>query len=59
MTYEAFKAEMQRLLTVACSYKPNEIGSSHYAEKMARLADAYPEFETRLDAECDAVPANS
>ena len=51
MTYEEFKAEMQRLLNKAFQYTCDQAGSGHYAEKMADLAEAYPEYEERLDNE--------
>ncbi len=54
MTYATFKAEYESLFKTMMGYKPNEVGSSIYAEKMADLADAYPEFEAMIDAELDA-----
>jgi hypothetical protein len=51
MTYEEFKTEMQNLLNHSFKYNSNQVGSSFYVEKMADLADLYPEFEERLDNE--------
>lgn len=51
MTYEEFKAEMQNLLNKGFKYSPDQAGFGIYAEKMADLAEAYPEFEERLDSE--------
>lgn len=51
MTYEEFKVEYTKLFKAAMSYSPDQVGSGHFAEKMADLADAYPEFEERLEDE--------
>lgn len=51
MTYEEFKAEYTKLFNAMMSYTPDQVGAGHYAEKMADLADAYPEFEDRIDDE--------
>jgi len=48
MTYEEFKAEMQRLLNKAFQYTCDQVGSGHYVEKMADLAEIVP---SRLMAE--------
>jgi hypothetical protein len=40
MTYEDWKIKMQRLLT------------GYSSEKMADLADEYPEYEDKFDEEC-------
>lgn len=53
MTYEEFKVEYEYLFRTMMSYDPNEVGSGHYAEKMADLADKYPEFEERFEKELD------
>lgn len=55
MTYEEFKAEMQNLLNKGFKYSPDQAGFGIYAEKMADLAEAYPEFEERLDSEWEAA----
>ena len=51
MTYEEFKAEMNRLLQKGFTYTPGQIGFEIYAELMADLADQYPEFDKRLENE--------
>lgn len=51
MTYEEFKAEMQNLLNKSFKYTCDQAGSGHYVEKMADLAETYPEYEARLDNE--------
>jgi hypothetical protein len=51
MTYEEFKTSYTTAFNRAMSYKPSEIGSTVYAEKMADLADAYPVFADRVENE--------
>lgn len=51
MTYEEFKKEMQSLLKSSFKYTPDQVGSRIYTEKMADLADLYPEYEERLENE--------
>ena len=51
MTYEEFKTSYTTAFNRAMSYKPSEIGSTVYAEKMADLADAYPMFADRVENE--------
>jgi hypothetical protein len=51
MTYEAFKAEYTKLFNLSFKYTVNQAGSSYYVEKLAELADAYPEFESRIENE--------
>lgn len=55
MTYEEFKKAYEQTFKLMMSYKPNECGSSHYAEKLAVLADAYTEFEARMEAELETA----
>lgn len=55
MTYEEFKAAYANNFKLMMSYKPNECGSSYYSEKLADLSDAYPDFETRMEAELEAA----
>ena len=49
MTYEEFKTQMQKLLTEGFKYTPSQIGFQVFAEKMADLADQYPEFDAMLE----------
>ena len=51
MTYNEFKTAYTAAFNRAMSYKPSECGSVVYAEKMANLADAYPEFAERAENE--------
>lgn len=51
MTYEGYKAKMQSLLTAGFRYTPGQIGFQNYAEKMAELAESYPEYDERLENE--------
>lgn len=51
MTYETFKAEYTTLFNLSFKYTLNQIGSKIYMEKLADLADAYPEYESRIEEE--------
>jgi len=51
MTYETFKAEMRGLLEQAFRYTPGQVGFALYSEKMADLAEQYPEHDERLENE--------
>jgi hypothetical protein len=51
MTYEEFKTAYTAAFNRAMSYKPSECGSTVYTEKMADLADTYPEFADRAENE--------
>ena len=51
MSYNEFKIAYATAFNRAMSYKPSECGSMVYAEKMADLADAYPEFADRAENE--------
>jgi len=51
MSYEEFKAEMARLLNECSKYTPDQIGAGVFLEKMADLADQYPEHDERLENE--------
>ena len=51
MTYEEFKKAYTQAFNSMMNYTCEQVGSSHFAEKMAELSDAYPEFEARLENE--------
>lgn len=51
MTYEAFKAEYTKLFNLSFKYTVGQAGSGYYVEKLAELADDYPEFESRIENE--------
>jgi hypothetical protein len=48
MTYDQFKVEYVRLYNIMWEYTPDQVGSTVYCEKLATLADQYPEFEEQL-----------
>ena len=50
-TYEEFRDEYRRLFSEMMKYSPDEVGSSHFAEKMAVLADQNPEWAERVESE--------
>jgi len=51
MTYLEFKAAYSSAFASMTKYRIDEAGSTYYAEKLADLSDAYPEFEVQLEAE--------
>lgn len=52
MTYEEFKTEFTKAFENATkNYKPGQIGFRIANERMAELADSYPEYEERIFAE--------
>lgn len=51
MTYEEFKAEYIKTFNLMMQYSPNQAGSSVYAEKLADLADKYPDFADAAENE--------
>ena len=51
MSYEEFKKAYTDCFKRMLGYKPTEIGSQVYCEKMAALADAYHEFAERAENE--------
>ena len=53
MTYEEFKNEMQSLLNKSFKYTPDQAGSRIFSEKMADLAEKYPEYEKMLDVDVE------
>jgi putative heme iron utilization protein len=53
LTFEAFAALYRSTFAALMRYSPKEVGSAIYAEKMAELADAYPEWAELVEAEED------
>lgn len=53
MTYEEFAALYKATFVKLMSYAPNQVGSAVYAEKMADLADAHPEWAELVENEGD------
>lgn len=51
MTYAEFKIAYTKAFENSMKYSLGQVGSKHYIEKMADLAEAYPEFEAELEAE--------
>ena len=51
MSYAQFKSEYIQAFNRIMKYAPDEIGFGFYAEKMATLADEYPEFADALENE--------
>lgn len=50
LSYDRFAMLYQQAYRQMQKYSPDEVGSDVYAERMARLADAYPEYLQRLEA---------
>jgi hypothetical protein len=53
VNYEEFKAEYTAAFLRAAKYTAGQIGFSINVERMAELADAYPEFEERVLEEAE------
>ena len=51
MTFEAFKTEYIDTFKRMMSYSPKQAGARIYAEKMADLEDAYPEWAEIVENE--------
>jgi hypothetical protein len=49
MTFSEFKAAYHALFDIMMSYHPNEVGSLIYAEKMAEMADTYPQWAETVE----------
>jgi phage regulator Rha-like protein len=48
MTYEEFKEAYVEAFKEMQKYTVDQVGSGHFAQKLADLSDAYPDFENRL-----------
>lgn len=53
MNYKEFKVAYTSIFNRMMSYKPTECGASIYAEKLAFLADSYPDFESQMENELE------
>lgn len=51
MTYGDFVLKYNEYFERMMQYSPDQVGARWYAEKMAALAEEYPEFEERLEKE--------
>lgn len=49
INYNSFKAEYLNNFKIMMTYKPNEIGSKIYAEKMAEMYDLHPEWVEKIE----------
>ena len=54
LTYDQFAAAYEQAFKSAQQYKPSEVGSQIFTEKMAKLADEYPEHLARLETQLEA-----
>lgn len=54
MNYETFKSEVERAFREGNKYRPDQAGSKIYTQLLADLADSYPDFQERFDAEMEA-----
>jgi hypothetical protein len=55
VTYEEFKAAFTKAFNDCAKYTPAQIGWQINVDRMAELADDFPEYEARLDAELEAA----
>jgi len=53
LTYEQFKTAYTNAFRSMMEYNGNQIGSIHFAEEMADLADAYPEWAEKVMNEAE------
>lgn len=53
LTYEAFAALYRSTFATMMTYSPKQIGSGIYIEKLAALADAYPEWAEAVEEEAN------
>lgn len=49
LTFDQFEKQYRAAFTGLMKYKPDEVGSQHYAEKMAALSDAHPEWAETVE----------
>lgn len=54
MKFEEFKAAYTATFRRMMSYTSDQIGSQTYAEEMAKLSDAYPEWADQVEQEVAA-----
>jgi hypothetical protein len=59
LTYEQFAKQYEDAFKAMSKYTLKEAGSQVYLDKMAALADEYPEFLTRFEAEVEPKPTTS
>jgi len=51
LTYDEFKKQYSEAFDSSNKYHPDKVGSRHYTDQMAALAEQYPEFEKQLEEE--------
>ena len=51
MTFEAFAALYKATFATMMTYSPKQVGSAIYVEKLAALADAFPEWAEQVEAD--------
>jgi len=51
MTFEVFAVAYRATFATMMTYSPKHVGSALYVEKLADLADAYPEWAELVEAE--------
>ncbi len=51
MTFAAFAAAYRATFATMMTYSPQHVGCALYVEKLADLADAYPEWAELVEAE--------
>ena len=54
MTYEEWRIKFEKAFKDMSKYTYDQAGSSIYAEELGKLADEYPEYESRYDEEPEA-----
>lgn len=50
-TYAQFAKAYDGLVHAMLAYTPDQIGSAHFADRLADLVEAHPQFEARYDVE--------
>jgi len=55
MTFEEFAAAYTATFAKMMSYKLTEVGSDIYCEKLVDLAESYPDFLAKFEAEQEAA----
>lgn len=55
MTFTEFATLYHATFQKMMSYKPTEVGSDIYAEKLAALADAHPEWAEMVENEQEPI----
>lgn len=51
MTFDEFAKVYRATFATMMTYSPKEVGSAIYVEKLAKLADEYPEWAEQVEAD--------